>query len=188
MLNIGCCASLIGAPVRGARALGREQGIELAGVLERRKLVESADVPLADVDLRHGAAALPERLPVSHTTITGFALCFSSSAERASSSPSGMLRAASTCPFSYSAASRTSSIRVFCWFMSSVAWRVETDALPPARRTAGQTSIAPLTSATPTRNRLSPTNLIRLTSAMSRFPARRGPALARRGDEKAVSD
>src|SRR6266540_1797038 len=59
MLNIGCCASLIGAPVRGARALGREQGIELAGVLERRKLVESADVPLANVDLRHGAAAGP---------------------------------------------------------------------------------------------------------------------------------
>src|SRR6266568_3661019 len=33
--------------------------------------------------LRSAAAALPERLPVSHTTITGFALCFSSSAERA---------------------------------------------------------------------------------------------------------
>src|SRR5258705_13173144 len=39
------------------------------------------------------ATALPERLPLSHTTITGFALCLSISAARASSSARGTLRA-----------------------------------------------------------------------------------------------
>src|SRR5882724_887906 len=71
--------------------------------------------------LRSVVTAFSERFPLSHTTITGLPLYFSMSVERAARSPSARWRALSTCPFSYSAASRTSSTRAFCWLINRVA-------------------------------------------------------------------
>src|SRR5450759_1209581 len=65
MPNIGCCCgSFIGVPLvegRGYQSSGlaTQQRLELAGTIEGRQIVESADVNLADVDLRHGAPAGP---------------------------------------------------------------------------------------------------------------------------------
>src|SRR5882672_339269 len=118
--------------------------------------------------LRRVATALSERLPLSQTTITGLALYFSSSEERASSCPIARCREFSTCPPSYSAASRTSNTRAFCWLISSVAWSVEIEGPAVLRRMAGQTSIEPLTAASATRKTCSVRNFSRLTSPMSR--------------------
>src|SRR5450759_2681038 len=63
MPNIGCCCgSFIWVPLvegRGYQSSGlaTQQRLELAGTVEGRQIVESADVNLADVDLRHGAPA-----------------------------------------------------------------------------------------------------------------------------------
>src|ERR1035437_161317 len=65
MPNIGCCCgSFIWVPLvegRGYQSSGlaTQQRLELAGTIEGRQIVESADVNLADVDLRHGALAGP---------------------------------------------------------------------------------------------------------------------------------
>src|SRR5579864_1747348 len=93
-----------------------------------------------------------------------------------------MFRALSRCPLPYSPASRTSSTRAFCWFISSVASSVET-APPPTRRRTGQSSMPPLKSAVATSRMLSLRNLKRLTSVISEF--RRIPAkhFAHRCDE-----
>src|SRR5690606_127726 len=42
---------------RGGKKLRGQHRIELAGVIERVEVVASADMSLADVDLRHGAPA-----------------------------------------------------------------------------------------------------------------------------------
>src|SRR5487761_2550054 len=271
MPNVGCCVWSIFVPVIESKTLrsglAQQQRIELAGAIERGQIVETADVNLADIDLRHGApagflyhlvaacrvevdadfldlgdafrleqhlgalterthggavhadrrhecasyfctgrpaccqatkpplrlttlvkpcfrsaaAAVVERLPVAQYTITGLSLNFSISPRRASSCDSGSPRALRTCDCANSACSRTSSSSASWRLIICVASSVVTDAPPAPRRSSGNTSIAPLTTATATRKILSITNF---TPAPNVFGRNRAGDFARPADRR----